>query len=274
KTSQSNNVRMAIQTALVPFVTASAGFWLLSGSHPMQGASSGIGAELAGAFRLGTVTLLPAAVVLVLCLLGLNVKWAIAGSILCAAAVSLLWQGCGVPALLHCVVFGFSLPASSPIASIIRGGGICSMLSGATVVMLSCMIEAIVSGTGMADGIRALPAPKSRLGVYGRTAAIAAAASVIGCNQTVAIVMTAGLMRTDGQSADADKVLTEDLTIAASLIPTLVPWNIAVFTPISVMGVSGIGYMPYLFFIYAALLWHALRCALVDRRRRSAGQTT
>nr|WP_290123043.1 hypothetical protein [Secundilactobacillus odoratitofui] len=70
--------------------------------------------------------------------------------------------------------------------------------------------------------------------------------SAIGCNQSVAIIMTNTLIKNNYQHQN--NALAVELENTSVLLAPIVPWNIAVFVPISILGTSFIGYLPYAFF--------------------------
>lgn len=56
------------------------------------------------------------------------------------------------------------------------------------------------------------------------------------------------------------EALARDLSFAGTLAPVLIPWCIAGYTPLEQLGVTGLGWMPYAFWLWLMLIWQGVRC--------------
>ena len=208
--------------------------------------------------------LLPVAVMFLLCLCRVPMKKAMLGSIVTACAVALLVQGAAPLSLPRVLVLGFHLPEGTLAASLIHGGGIASMASGCLVVLTSCALAGILEGTHATARFESTGREEG-LGRCLRTIATGILTGAIGCNQTMAIVLTESIRR--GAYPDKDEFL-QDLSFGGSLGPVLLPWCITVYIPMQSIGFAGLGYYPYQFWVVLMLLWRALTWA--TRARKSA----
>ena len=89
---------------------------------------------------------------------------------------------------------------------------------------------------------------------YAATLGIAVLASMISCNQTLAIMLTHQLSRDLAASAEDHALDLEDSVV---LVAGLVPWSIAGGVPLASMG-APIESMALAVFLYAVPLWRFL----------------
>ena len=263
-TDHYTNSRRTLRSCLVPLAMACLCYLTLSLANPMQGAAADTAAALGEVFYLGPVLLLPVAVMFLLCLCRVPMKKAMLGSIVTACAVALLVQGAAPLSLPRVLVLGFHLPEGTLAASLIHGGGIASMASGCLVVLTSCALAGILEGTHATARFESTGREEG-LGRCLRTIATGILTGAIGCNQTMAIVLTESIRR--GAYPDKDEFL-QDLSFGGSLGPVLLPWCITVYIPMQSIGFAGLGYYPYQFWVVLMLLWRALTWA--TRARKSA----
>ncbi|MEG2039032.1 MAG: Na+/H+ antiporter NhaC family protein [Oscillospiraceae bacterium] len=257
ETDNHQNVAMCLKTATVPLIISSILFYIFSLQNPMATVSSDITNSVAQTFNLNPIVVLPALLILILAAFKVDVQRSIIISSITAFILAITVQHSSLSNILKAVIFGFSLNESSPIAHLIKGGGLLGMFNAAVVVLLSCCIAGIAEGTKITDHIFHSEKNLSRHGLYLKTLIVSFATSAIGCNQTIAIVMTSEIMNKQYSAFGLDNNdLVRDITITASLTPTILPWSIAVLTPVTMLGLSGVGYMPYLFFPYIMVIYH------------------
>ena len=143
---------------------------------------------------------IPAAVIILFSLFRVNVEITMSVSILCGAAVTILFQGTAPGELLKIAVFGF-FPEQKALAALLSGGGILSMAKVFAIVCLSSCYAGIFSGTGFLDGVREVLCRMSRrISPFGGILAASVLTGMISCNQTLAIMLThqiCGTVETD-----------------------------------------------------------------------------
>lgn len=253
------NVRMGLVSSVVPFALASGGYLLCSYVSPLSSASNQMAEQLAATFQLHPLVLLPTAAVFLLCIARKPVKWAMAVSTALACVLAVTLQGVPLLELGQILVLGFHLPQGHALSAIVHGGGLSSMVKSCVIVTSSCAMAGLVEGLGLTDRLASRGRQRSRLGIYGNTLAAGVVTAAIGCNQTIAIVLTHTLRKEDYQALGKE-ALARDLSFAGTLAPVLVPWCIAVYTPLEQLGVTGLGWMPYAFWLWLMLAWQGVYC--------------
>ena len=271
RTDLPGNFRAMLRSAAVPFalalvVYAVGGFATASGAGAAEVAgASGSGGSvevLAAYFDQGVVALLPAVPVLVLPLLRVDVKVAMAASIVLAAAVCVGAHGMGAGELLSCAVWGFA-PDDASVAALMSGGGLVSMVNVVLIVCLSSSYAGIFQGTGLLEGVRGGIAALARKATpFGAVLAVSVPASMVACNQTLGIMLAHQLCAE--VEPDARK-LALDLEDSAVVVSPLVPWSIACSAVVTMCAAPDGCWLTavYLWFIP---LWH-LAVALVRKAR-------
>ena len=227
-----DNIRSMIRSAAVPFALTCA-VYLIAGT---LGAPSGALPDLSGVFsREFTLTapaLIPAAVILILSLLRVNVKAAMAASILTAVPLCLL-RGMDVITLLRTALTGF-VPHDPQVAAMVSGGGVTSMLRVAGIVCLSSSYAGIFQKTGLLDPARdAVSRLAGRLGRLPAMGLTSILCGMVACNQTLCIMLThqlCGGLDRDGAS------FALDLEDTAVVLSALIPWSIAAAVPLASVG--------------------------------------
>lgn len=270
ETNLYDNMRMGLITSVVPFALASGGYLLCSYASPLSSASSQIAEQLAAAFDLHPLVLLPTAVVFLLCVARKPVKWAMAASTALACVLAVTLQGMAPLELGRTLVLGFRLPEGDPLSAIVHGGGLASMVKSCVIVASSCAIAGLVEGLWLTDWLAAGSRAGSRLGTYLKTLVTGVVTAAVGCNQTIAIVLTHTIRKEDYQTLGKE-VLARDLSFGGTLAPVLIPWCIAGYTPLEQLGATGLGWLPYAFWLWLMLAWQGVCCLRGDLRRRKRG---
>ncbi len=238
------------RTTPTPLLLATAAYGVLSLLFPLQRLDMQVVSALEQEFSLTWPTVLPAVALLVLPWLKLNAVWSILVSCVLSALSALLVQGMPAEQLLRACIFGYR--NSSPIlAEIISGGGLLSMVNGMLIVILSCGNSGIFSGTGLlkpvTDGLSRLTA---RIGLTAAHIVLALGCTGIFCNQTVAIVMSAQLMKEEYRREGREPMeLAENIGNTAINLAGLVPWAIAATVPLAAMEM-GPSILPWAVYLY------------------------
>lgn len=238
------NIRTMFATAWGALLLSLVGYGLLSWRYPLAQVNQHMLTQLQHQFQLSSWLLLPAALVLGLALLQRPLFEAIGVSILSALLLGLLLQHASLLTLLHAGIFGLHH------GGLMTGGGVTSMISPVIIVFLSCSIAGILNQLQQLQQLKhQLTLPTNQpLKRYGLTALISLVTSMIGCNQSVAVVMTNSLVRQNYPQEHA--VLAADLENTGILMAPLIPWNIAAFVPTTILGTTFAGYLPFAFYLY------------------------
>ncbi len=263
KTDIFQNVKRMLASAALPFVI-SCGVYALLG---IRFAGTGTVPALAGIFAQELVlsgwTLLPAGVLFLLALCRVKVKLCMAASILTAIPICLVMQKTPAAALFSLLLRGYTAEHAEA-AAMLNGGGIFSMVKVGTIVCLSSAYAGIFQRTPLLDGIRrTLGAVRERTTTAFAATLTAVFTSAIACNQTLAIMLTDQLCRTQ-EMDEKDFALTLEDT--AVVIAPLIPWSIAGAVPLATVGAPGTS----VFLACFLYLLPVCSCVRDARRKRKA----
>ena len=253
KTNLYKNIKNMMKTALVPLAVSVAIFTSLG--FITSGNASGILPDVSGlfgaTFRLEAVTLLPAAVILIMSLARLNVKITMSASIVVAAVICVLVQDVPISQLFPISIFGYET-ANTEIASMINGGGIVSMLRAAAIVSISSCYSGIFRKTGLLEYVgRIISRIGERLSPFAAVVITAIISSCVACNQTLAIMLTNQLC----SHHEKDKVrFAIYLENSAVVIAPLIPWSIAGSVPLTSSGSPSLSVLTA-FYLYLVPMW-------------------
>ncbi len=268
ETSLYDNIRNMFKTAAVPFIIAAAVYLAISEIYPLHSSSGSINSLILQQFSVNLIVLVPVLVILIFSTLRVNVKISMLVSIASALAVSLLVQQETIASCIRYMIFGFSLDPSSPLYSIIKGGGIISLMKTGLVVFLTSAFAGIIEETNMLQSIERITSrAESREQVYRNVVLTSLFGTMVGCSQTFAVVLAYVLnKKAYGKNGLDNSVAAVDLENTAIMISGLVPWSIALLAPMTILNINA-SCLPYLIYIYLVPLWNLVYLYL--RRRIS-----
>ena len=254
ETSIFDNIRRMVKTALVPFLVSCAVYTVIGLLTPHGAGSLDLTALFSREFSLSLWAAVPAAVILLLSLLRVNVKLAMSASILSAVPVCLLLQHRAPLELLRMAVLGFTA-ADAEVGAMLNGGGITSMLRVAAIVCLSSSYSVLFQKTGLLDRVKqAIGRLAHRTSPFFAMLCTATLAGMVACNQSLTILLVHQLCR-DLHADTADTAI--DLEDTAVVVAPLVPWSIAGAVPLSAVGAPGTGVLLACY-LYLLPLWRLL----------------
>lgn len=245
------NLKNMVITGWLPLLIASVIYLVLSMSNPLVIDNSTLITEIPHFFDLSVYVLLPAIVILVFSLLQVEVKLTLLLSIVAGLVIGIFLQKYSIFQLIKYAVFGFELDNATNLASILKGGGIISMLKVSIVVIISTALAGIIGGTKTLEVIENfLRKARTRSRLFFGTIIVGTAAAAFGCTQTIAILLTQQLVQETYQYKKLDKYqLAVDLENTVVVISPLIPWNIAGLVPATIL-MTDVGFIPYAFYLY------------------------
>lgn len=261
RTDIHRNIKNMMRTSIVPFALAVI-FYAASGGPAGEMPATVELSFFAESFNLTPWVLLPAAVILFLTLLRLDIKVTILCSIAAGLLVGLLCQGMSLRDLLKFMFTGYR-SGNAEIAALMDGGGILSMLRTALIVAISSSYFGIFRRTKLLDSIKNWSFTLSRYSTdFAAVLAVSVVTAALSCNQTLATMLAYEI--TEKMFEDRDK-LAVFLENTAIVVSPLIPWSIAAVFPLTTIGApkSSIIYAVYLF---ALPLWN-LAVSYVGRDR-------
>lgn len=251
KTNIFVNIKNMVYSSIFPFLLSSIFYYVLSVSHPLKVINNNVSSELLKAFEINFIILLPALIIIILSLCKVKINISILISILSAAILAILFQNKLLKEVIHSIILGFQANDTDPLRSIIKGGGIISMLKPSLAVFVSCSIAGIFEGIKVFDRFKNILISKQlkRYKLFGVTSIVSIVTAAFGCNQTISSVMTHEIMK-DCYDDNDKYQFALDIENSGILISALIPWNIAALVPTTTMNVSAAGYIPYAFYLY------------------------
>ena len=259
RTDLYRNIRAMLKTVLVPFCLSCILFTVLGRQTNGAAAVESPYPLFTQELSLPWVTLLPAVLILVLSLLRVPVKQAMACSILAAFLLCVFVQGQSLNEIVRSMVLGYQ-PNEPAVAELLAGGGIVSMLRVAAIICISSSYAGIFRITGLLDPLQdKIAALADRHSPFTATLLTSLLTAMIACNQTLTILLTHQLC--DGLEEPSDTAITLENT--AVVLAPLVPWSIAGAVPLSAVG-APTSSLFFSFLLYLLPLW----CWLVQAFRR------
>lgn len=268
------NIREMIRSSLVPFLAACGVYAILGALSPRDAAVPDVAALFGRVFSLSPVVLVPAAVILVFCLLRVNVLVVLLCSTLSCVPICLLLQHMDAAELLRAAVFGYHLPDEA-LESLLGGGGILSMLEVTGIVCLSCCFSGIFEKTGLLDAFKAkIDRLAAKTTPFAALLLTSLSVALICCNQTLTILLGEQLCGDLYRDTASDRTahnkthLAVDLEDTAVVIPPLIPWSIAGAVPLAAIGAPAAALL-FACYLYFLPLW---RLAVSFCRKRRPGR--
>lgn len=233
------HLRAMQRTSIAPFAVTALIYALMSRVSPFDERLAGEVLSLRQFFRLDHFSLwIPLAIVLLPAVTPLKMRESIALSTLAAFAIAILVQGVEAPIALRDIVFGFRRDMDHPQLGLLYGGGLFSMIMPMAIVFFSGALPPLLGELGTL-----VPVQKWLERLAARTFPFAAAfaagiiTSLVGCSQSLAIFLQVPLLDRVYPEADAERK-ARDIGSTSILFSALVPWNIAMFTPLAILGAS------------------------------------
>lgn len=245
------NIKNMLKTGLIPLILTSLIYLIFSQLNPVKITDTVITSEIVKIFNPQPILLLPAFAILILALLQIEVKISMLVSVAIAIFLALSYQNYSFLELLNFTVNGFILDESSPLYSILVGGGMIVMLKVILIVIVSTALAGIFGETQILSFIeRFLNRAKSQQQLFLGTILIGLLSAAYGCTQTIAILLTQSLVQPRYQTLRlSQNLLAVDLENTVIMISPLIPWNIAGFVPAALI-LSDFHCLPYAFYLY------------------------
>jgi Na+:H+ antiporter, NhaC family len=253
------NVKNMAVTTLYPLIVSSILYLILSFINPVKLANNNLTFEIAKAFNLNWTTLLPALIILILCILRVEVKISMAVSVIIGSLIGIFIQGYSPLEILQFTLTGFKLESVFNLDMMVVGG-ILSMVKVSIVVIISTAFAGIFAGTRTLEFIEVyLNKAQSRGDLFLGTTIIGILSAAFGCTQTIAILLTHQLVEKNYKKEGLDDYqIAVDLVNTAVVISPLIPWNVAGLVPATVLSVNS-NFIPYAFYLYLVPLFNLIQ---------------
>lgn len=256
KTDIFTNCRLMVKTAMIPFVLTCAVYAAMGLLFQDGSAHHDAAGLFRQAFTLSWITLIPAALVIILSARHVDVKLIMIASTAAAAAIAVGTQQMNPLEVLRVCLLGFH-PADPDLARLASGGGIVSMADVVAIICISSSYAGMFSGTGFLEAIQThMTVLSQRITPFGTIIATSIITSMISCNQTLATMLTHQLC----QSVEPDpQRLAIHLENTVIIISALIPWSIACSAFLAIID-APLASVPLACYLYFIPLWNFLTC--------------
>ena len=262
KTNLYTNIKLMLKTSIIPFVTTCL-FYLFLG---LKSSTSPVGIDATNIFKenynLNIVVIVPAILIIILSLLKVNVKKTMLVSIVISFIIAIFFQKESVISLINYCVYGFH-HSNEKLNSMMRGGGILSMLNVGLIVAISSSYSGIFKETKMLvlmkKYLKEFSEKTSNYFVIFLSSIISGA---IACNQSLGIILTYELCEELEDKQNMAIILENTIVLLAGLIP----WNIAMAVPLKTIDI-GLMSGLFAFYLYFLPLWNLFLGIIKEKRK-------
>ena len=262
KTNLYTNIKLMLKTSIIPFVTTCL-FYLFLG---LKSSTSPVGIDATNIFKenynLNIVVIVPAILIIILSLFKVNVKKTMLVSIVISFIIAMFFQKESVTSLINYCVYGFH-HSNEKLNSMMKGGGILSMLNVGLIVAISSSYSGIFKETKMLvlmkKYLKEFSKKTSNYFVIFLSSIISGA---IACNQSLGIILTYELCEELEDKQNMAIILENTIVLLAGLIP----WNIAMAVPLKTVDI-GLMSGLFAFYLYFLPLWNLFLGIIKEKRK-------
>lgn len=262
-----DNIKRMFRSCLLPFVLTCLLYLVLGKSGGSASGTESLMEEFPRLFALPWYTSVPAAVILIFCMMKWDVKAVMALSAGLSFLLCVFVQQMAPSAVLSAMMLGFHPEGDSELIPLISGGGFLSMVEVSLIVMISSSYLGLLDETGLLTNIQSLIRHLS--GKLGRFPAVCTASivtSMFSCNQTLASMLTCELCKGEYEKPED---LALDLEDSVILLAALIPWSIAGSVPLAAIG-AGTASFFFAFYLYLLPLYRCVKEWAEKRRKRAS----
>lgn len=257
------NINNMFRSCVVPFLISCVVYFTMGLRNHNPRIDAGIKELFSEGFRLHWIAVIPAAAVLILAILHVEIKKTLLVSILAAVFIAVFLQGCDVLSLITYAFFGFH-SQNPELASMIDGGGAWSMLKVSLVVLVSSTYAGLFRETGMMNGIQCyVERLAEKVTAFGSLLIVAIVSCCAACNQTLAVMLTHQLAGNVMDSREKEALAIENTVI---VIAPLTPWSIASAIPLAMLGAPTASLLSACF-LYLVPMWDLLLAIWQERKK-------
>jgi len=262
KTNLYKNIKLMLKTSIIPFVTTCL-FYLFLG---LKSSTSPVSIDATNIFKenynLNIVVIVPAILIIILSLLKVNVKKTMLVSIVISFIIAMFFQKESVISLINYCVYGFH-HSNEKLNSMMKGGGVLSMLNVGLIVAISSSYSGIFKETKMLvilkEYLKEYSKKTSNYFIIFLSSIISGA---IACNQSLGIILTHELCEELEDKENMAIILENTIVLLAGLIP----WNIAMAVPLKTVDI-GLMSGLFAFYLYFLPLWNLFLGIIKEKRK-------
>ena len=262
KTNLYTNIKLMFKTSIIPFI-ATCLFYLFLG---LKSSTSPVSIDATNIFKenynLNIVVIVPAILIIILSLFKVNVKKTMLLSIVISFIITMFFQKESVTSLINYCVYGFH-HSNEKLNSMMKGGGILSMLNVGLIVAISSSYSGIFKETKMLvlmkKYLKEFSEKTSNYFVIFLSSIISGA---IACNQSLGTILAYELCEELEDKQNMAIILENTIVLLAGLIP----WNIAMAVPLKTIDI-GLMSGLFAFYLYFLPLWNLFLGIIKEKRK-------
>jgi len=248
------NFKRLLRDGSIPFLLVCAGYALLSLLEPVHEVDLNATAVLRENFHFDLWLTVPALIVLILGTFRINVKIAMATSIVLAVVIAIVFQQASPSEILNVMLFGYA-PSQSGLA-MLEGGGIASMANVIGIVAISSSYSALFERSGLLDSFEgAVVWLARRIGSFRATAFVGLLSTGLACNQTLSIIITHQLCSHVQANRREMAMYLENSVV---LLSAVLPWSIA-FSMVSLTLQQTAAIIPFALYLWMVPFYWCMR---------------
>ena len=258
KTNLYTNIKLMLKTSIISFI-ATCLFYSFLG---LKTSTFSITIDATNIFKenynLNTAVIIPAILIIILSLLKVNVKKTMLASIVISFIIAMFFQKESVISLINYCVYGFH-HSNEKLNSMMKGGGVLSMLNVGLIVAISSSYSGIFKETKMLVILKEYSKKTSNYFIIFLSSIISGA---IACNQSLGIILTHELCEELEDKENMAIILENTIVLLAGLIP----WNIAMAVPLKTVDI-GLMSGLFAFYLYFLPLWNLFLGIIKEKRK-------
>lgn len=262
KTNLYTNIKLMLKTSIIPFI-ATCLFYLFLG---LKSSTSPVSIDATNIFKenynLNIVVIVPAILIIILSLFKVNVKKTMLLSIFISFIIAVFFQKESVTSLINYCVYGFH-HSNEKLNSMMKGGGVLSMLNVGLIVAISSSYSGIFKETKMLvilkEYLKEYSKKTSNYFIIFLSSIISGA---IACNQSLGIILTHELCEELEEKQNMAIILENTIVLLAGLIP----WNIAMAVPLKTVDI-GLMSGLFAFYLYFLPLWNLFLGIVKEKKK-------
>lgn len=234
QTNLYKNIKEMIKTSIVPFFITCAIYLFLGFSSTSISNNINIIELFKENYNLNLITIVPAILIILLSLLKINVKITMFASVLSSFFIALIFQEESFLKLIHYCIYGYETEILK-LNSMMKGGGIVSMINVSLIVGISSSYSGIFEETKMLDSLKKyIIILSKKITDFGAILITSLVSSAIACNQSLGIILTNQLC--ENLMPKQERAIALENTVV--LVAGLIPWSVAMAVPFDAIEVS------------------------------------
>lgn len=168
--------------------------------------------------------------------------------------ISYAYQNLGWAEIFRIILGGYSAGTSvEELNTIIKGGGVASMLEAILIVLAAVVLNSIFEGTNMIAPVieNFLLSIKSKRELIAKTGFLSILLTILTCDQTVGILLPGKFLKQKYVEMGLPKsVLARTIGDTGVIVAPIIPWNVNAVLTTVITGVSALQYGPYAILCY------------------------